>query len=444
MTKAFRGLLLAVLGLSACAEQASLPVAAGYGPQPRLPPPEQWPIPTINVAPAEPWPDGATPTAAAGLRVVEFADGLDHPRWLYVLPGGDVLVAETNAPPKPEDNQGIKGWVMGLFMEQAGAAVPSANRITLLRDADGDGSVDQRSVFLENLNSPFGMALVGNDFYVADTDALLRFPYQPGQTRIDAPGEKVVGPAGRSAQPSLDQERDREPRWRQALRDGRLEQRHRRERHGCGGRPRRDLGGRPPNRRAPDLRLRPAQPERPRLGAPERDAVDHRQRARRARQRPRPRLHDLRPGRRLLRLALQLLRRPPRPAGRAAAARSGRQGDRAGLRAWARTRPRSGSRSRTAPRRCRRRSGRAPSSVSTAPGTAGRPAATRWSSCRSGTAARRRSVRRADRLPRADDQARGRPVGVAIDRQGALLVADDVGNRVWRVATAAEEQTAAR
>ncbi len=196
MTKAFRGLLLAVLGLSACAEQASLPVAAGYGPQPRLPPPEQWPIPTINVAPAEPWPDGATPTAAAGLRVVEFAHGLDHPRWLYVLPGGDVLVAETNAPPKPEDNQGIKGWVMGLFMEQAGAAVPSANRITLLRDADRDGSVDQRSVFLENLNSPFGMALVGNDFYVADTDALLRFPYQPGQTRIDAPGEKVVGLPG--------------------------------------------------------------------------------------------------------------------------------------------------------------------------------------------------------------------------------------------------------
>ena len=114
-----------------------------------------------------------------------------------MLPNGDVLVAETNAPPRPEDSGGIKGWVMGLFMQRAGAGVPSADRITLLRDADGDGVVDVRSVFLEGLHSPFGMALVGNDFYVANTDAVVRFPYQEGQTRIEAPGETVVElPAG--------------------------------------------------------------------------------------------------------------------------------------------------------------------------------------------------------------------------------------------------------
>jgi glucose/arabinose dehydrogenase len=137
------------------------------------------------------------PTPAAGLEVAAFAEDLDHPRWLYVLPNGDVLVAETNAPPRPEDSEGIQGWAMSFFMERAGAGVPSADRITLLRDADGDGTVDQRTVFLENLHSPFGMALVGHDFYVANTDAVVRFPYQEGQTEITAPGEKIVDlPAG--------------------------------------------------------------------------------------------------------------------------------------------------------------------------------------------------------------------------------------------------------
>ena len=129
--------------------------------------------------------------------MVAFASGLDHPRWLLVLPNGDVLVAETNAPPKPEDGKGIKGWIMGLVMKRAGAAVPSANRITLLRDTDGDGVADLRSVLLEGLNSPFGMALVGNDLYVANSDAVLRFPYADGDLRIKAPGLKVAElPAG--------------------------------------------------------------------------------------------------------------------------------------------------------------------------------------------------------------------------------------------------------
>jgi len=190
-------LALAAVGLAGCGEQATLPVEAGMGPEPELPPPNETLLPTVNIAPAERWSEGATPTPAEGLAVAAFAEGLEHPRWLYVLPNGDVLVAETNAPPKPEDNEGIKGWVMGLVMERAGAAVPSADRITLLRDEDGDGTVDLRTVLLDGLHSPFGMALIGDDFYVANTDAVVRFPYEEGATRIDAPGETVTGlPAG--------------------------------------------------------------------------------------------------------------------------------------------------------------------------------------------------------------------------------------------------------
>ena len=185
------------LALAACGEMATLPVSAGTGPQPTLPPPHQTAVPTVNIAPAVGWPTGVTPLPAAGMRVAQFARDLDHPRWLYVLPNGDVLVAETNAPAKPEDAKGIKGWLMGLVMKKAGAGVASANRITLLRDSKGDGVVDQRSVLLDGLNSPFGMALVGSSLYIANSDAVLRFPYTTGDTRISAPGVKVVDlPAG--------------------------------------------------------------------------------------------------------------------------------------------------------------------------------------------------------------------------------------------------------
>ncbi|NDP37681.1 MAG: sorbosone dehydrogenase family protein [Rhodoferax sp.] len=176
---------------------ASLPVSAGTGPQPTLPAPRQSLIPTVNIAPAKGWAEGATPQAAPGTRVAAFARELDHPRWLYVLPNGDVLVAESNTPPKPQDAAGLKGWAMGLVMKWAGAGVPSANRITLLRDTDGDGVADLRSVLLKDLNSPFGMALVGNRLFVANSDAVLRFPYASGDTRITAPGVKVLDlPAG--------------------------------------------------------------------------------------------------------------------------------------------------------------------------------------------------------------------------------------------------------
>lgn len=184
--------------LAACGDTATLPVSAGTGPEPVLPPPHETLLPTVNIAPAIGWPQGGKPAPAQGLRVSAFARGLDHPRWLYVLPDGDVLVAETNAPPKGEGvGGGIKAWIAGLVMARAGAAVPSANRITLLRDADGDGVAEVRTAFLQGLNSPFGMALVGNDLYVADTDAVLRFRYRPGRTRITGPGKKLVAlPAG--------------------------------------------------------------------------------------------------------------------------------------------------------------------------------------------------------------------------------------------------------
>lgn len=190
-------IVIAAVTLAGCSETATLPVSAGTGPDPTLPPPHRTLIPTVNIAPAKGWPAGAKPVAAPGLQVAAFADGLDHPRWLYVLPNGDALVAETNAPPKPEDGHGIRGWIMKQVMKEAGAGGPSANRITLLRDADGDGVAETRSVFLDGLNSPFGMALIGDGLYVANTDAVLRFPYRIGQTRITAPGTKVVDlPAG--------------------------------------------------------------------------------------------------------------------------------------------------------------------------------------------------------------------------------------------------------
>ena len=187
----------AALALTACGEMARLPPSASVGPDPALPAPARTLIPTVHVAPAKGWPEGAKPTPAPGTSVAAFAVGLDHPRWIYVLPNGDVLVAETNAPERPAEGTGIKGRVMKMMKSKAGAGTPSANRITLLRDADGDGKAEARFAFLEGLNSPFGMALVGNDLYVANTDAVLRFPYTAGQTRMTAAGVKVADlPAG--------------------------------------------------------------------------------------------------------------------------------------------------------------------------------------------------------------------------------------------------------
>ncbi|WP_368566260.1 sorbosone dehydrogenase family protein [Pseudoxanthomonas sp. UTMC 1351] len=179
---------LALVSLG-CAQHPGAVVETG--PQPVLPAPDKQQIPTVNIAPAVGWPQRAAPAPASGLAVAPFAKDLDHPRWLYVLPNGDVLVAETNAPPKPAE-KGLRAWFMKRAMKKAGAGVPSANRITLLRDADGDGVAETRSVFLQNLFSPFGMALIGDQLYVANADAVVRFPYRQGDRSISAAPVKVA------------------------------------------------------------------------------------------------------------------------------------------------------------------------------------------------------------------------------------------------------------
>jgi glucose/arabinose dehydrogenase len=178
-------------------ESATLNAEDGYGTEPKLPPPNATVFPTVNIAEASSWPEGETPTAANGMQVVAFARDLDHPRTLLVLPNGDVLVAETNKPPKEDSGFSIRGFFMKLLMGQAGAEVPSANRISLLRDADGDGVAETKQAFLENLNSPFGMTLSKGTLYVANTDAIMAFPYTDGDMKITVKGEKIADlPAG--------------------------------------------------------------------------------------------------------------------------------------------------------------------------------------------------------------------------------------------------------
>jgi glucose/arabinose dehydrogenase len=182
-----------LLALGGCGESAKLPLEAGTGPDPQLPEPRRTLIPTVKIAEATGWQGDAKPVPVAGTRVNAFATGLQHPRWLHVLPNGDVLVAESNAPPKGEGaGGGIKAWFMKQAMAKAGAGVPSANRIALLRDTDGDGIAEARSLLLSNLHSPFGMALVGSDLYVANADAIVRYPYTEGSTTISGPGRKVT------------------------------------------------------------------------------------------------------------------------------------------------------------------------------------------------------------------------------------------------------------
>ncbi len=193
---------LAIAGYAAAAvaQQAG---GVGVGPSPQLPAPDvNLLIPTVNIAPAKGWPQGVIPQAPAGFKVTALASGLDHPRWVYVLPNGDVLVAESNKPPQPEGVKnvhadGLRGKAMGMVMKRAGAGTPSANRITLLRDSDGDGVAETKSVFLKDLTSPFGMALVGNQLYIANADAIVKVPYETGQTSISAAPVKLTDlPAG--------------------------------------------------------------------------------------------------------------------------------------------------------------------------------------------------------------------------------------------------------
>ncbi|KQO16154.1 sorbosone dehydrogenase [Acidovorax sp. Leaf76] len=178
-------------------------VPPGVGPNPPLPPPQKnLLIPTLNIAPADQWPQGTMPLAPAGFKVTALATGLDHPRWVYTLPNGDVLVAESNKPQPEEGSKnvhadGLRGKAMGMVMKRAGAGTPSADRITLLRDADGDGVAETRAVFMKDLVSPFGMALVGNQLYIANANAIVKVPYETGQTSVTAAPAKVTDlPAG--------------------------------------------------------------------------------------------------------------------------------------------------------------------------------------------------------------------------------------------------------
>lgn len=171
-------------------DTARLSVDQVAGRVPTISAPREQTIPTVDIAKPIGWANGAKPSVAPGLAIQPFASGLDHPRWLYQLPNGDVLVAETNSPPRP--SSGIVQRVMNFFLGQAGAAVPSANRITLLRDTNGDGVADVKTPFMTGLNSPFGMVLFDGQLYIADTDALVRVPYRDGETKITAKPEKVV------------------------------------------------------------------------------------------------------------------------------------------------------------------------------------------------------------------------------------------------------------
>jgi glucose/arabinose dehydrogenase len=201
----FALLMTAAAMLSACGETAKLPFQAGVGPQPQLPEPNSSLIPTVKVSKAVGWSGANTPKAAEGFKVSALAENLDHPRWLYSLPNGDILVAESNKPPKPEGAKdggpGVMAWIKrtatGIVMSRVGAEAESANRISILRDADGDGRAEMKKVFISGLTSPFGMVLVGNELFIANADAVVKVPYNDGQTESTAKPVKVTDlPAG--------------------------------------------------------------------------------------------------------------------------------------------------------------------------------------------------------------------------------------------------------
>ncbi|WIA55549.1 sorbosone dehydrogenase family protein [Sphingobium sp. WTD-1] len=171
-------------------DTAQLPAGADVGAEPRFTTPRNEFFPTVNIAEVKPWKAGEKPVAAKGLVVERFAEGLSHPRSLLRLPNGDILTAETNSQPRPQT--GIVSRVMNFLMNKAGAGVPSPDRISLLRDTDGDGKADTKTVFLSGLYSPYGMALIGDTLYVANTNALMAFPYKEGETKISDKGRKIL------------------------------------------------------------------------------------------------------------------------------------------------------------------------------------------------------------------------------------------------------------
>jgi glucose/arabinose dehydrogenase len=189
---------VALLALAACGGPPSGgDVSRTEGPNPPLDQPHKSTVPTVNVAKGEGWPEGKTPTAAAGLKVNEFAGGLAHPRWLLVLPNGDVLVAESDSPGTDKTGGSIRGTVQKMLMKKAGASNPSANRISLLRDADGDGTAEVKTPLLTGLYSPFGMALANGELFVANADGIVAYRFTPGQTKVEGRPRHVTSlPSG--------------------------------------------------------------------------------------------------------------------------------------------------------------------------------------------------------------------------------------------------------
>ena len=316
------GLFIVTLG-----DTAKLSETASLGPSPTLPEPTKSLVPTVNIAYAEGWPEGGKPIPASGLEVNAFATGLDHPRWLYVLPNGDVLVAESNAPAdRPEEGKGVKGKVYQEVQSLAGAGVPSADRITLLRDNSNGGTT--KSVFLQGLHSPIGMALVGNDLYVANTDAIMRFPYAEGGTQITAPGVKIAdlpgGPINHHWVKNVIASRDGTRLFATVGSNSNAA----------------ENGLDKEENRAVILEIDPSSGKSRLFASGMRNpnglaferALGRGERARRTGQRPRPGLSYLGEGGRLLRLAVQLLGTACRCA-RAGKSADGRQGDPARLRA---------------------------------------------------------------------------------------------------------------
>jgi len=197
------GVLAAVLALVTWQFLFPAPTAiseqADYGPSPQLVAPHQTLVPIVRPAKAVGWPADEMPSAASDLEINVFVSGLDHPRWLYVLPNGDVLVAESNAPDDSGLCSELKNFAAGVVLNYGGARAPSADKITLHRDTDGDGAADESHVFAAGLHSPFGMALVESHLYIANADALVRFPYQRGQTALTGPPEVIVSlPSGKN------------------------------------------------------------------------------------------------------------------------------------------------------------------------------------------------------------------------------------------------------
>jgi glucose/arabinose dehydrogenase len=181
-----------MIALGGCNQASDRPVDAGIGPSVEMVAPAKTLLPTVNVATAKGWPAGRMPTPAPGLKVNQFAGDLVHPRWFLMLANGDVLVAETDNPGTDKSGGSIKGAIQKMLFKKAGSARGSANRISLLRDADGDGVAELKTVLIGGLYSPFGMAFANGELFVANADGIVAFPFTPGQTRITAKPRHVT------------------------------------------------------------------------------------------------------------------------------------------------------------------------------------------------------------------------------------------------------------